>query len=229
MIEEEPEEEENGPTNDGSNQVADVVVVSGIDEVDVASEADDDGTVLPPAVDDGIGSSAADDGTGSSASVGGGDFESPDRTVSIKSAVDLVVPHIPGKLVNLIGKKNNLMKVQVDLNGHVLVGVIDSGAASSLISSDLVKKLGFDVNSNCESFSVIGTNEKMITSGSISSEVTIHGVKMKPTNFAVFPPVPEVNVNLLLGIDFLKANKIELCISKRLVIKHLDEGGSVGC
>ena len=34
-----------------------------------------------------------------------------------------------------------------------------------------------------------------------------------------------INILLLLGSDFLKLNNIELCIRKRLLIKHYDHGG----
>ena len=50
---------------------------------------------------------------------------------------------------------------------------------------------------------------------------------MVSVDLTVFPAVPKVNILLLLGVDFLTANKIELCIKRTLLIKHLEDGGTV--
>jgi hypothetical protein len=48
---------------------------------------------------------------------------------------------------------------------------------------------------------------------------------MVEINLAVFPANDVLNIPLILGVDFLKANHVELCINKRLLIKHFKGGG----
>jgi hypothetical protein len=132
---------------------------------------------------------------------------------------------LPGKVVNLISDKVDLLKVRVSLNGQSELAILDTGAESSLISQNLAAKLNLIVEGATTTYRVIGGSE-CDTLGSAIIPVSIHGIAMYPAKLAVFPNSANSNIPLLLGIDFLKSNNIEICVKKRILIKHYENGGT---
>lgn len=132
----------------------------------------------------------------------------------------------PGKIVSFIGSDIKFLKVEVKLNNKIVIAVIDSGAERSLISSKLAQELELDINKQDTVFRVIG-QKRFETLGSMRSRASIHGIEMKEMEIIVFPSIANKNISLLLGIDFIRANNLEVPAQKHLLIKHYDEGGRV--
>ena len=132
---------------------------------------------------------------------------------------------VPGKLVNFMSKAPELLKVEILLNGTPVVAVLDTGAARSLISRSVAESINLVIEENTDYFRVLG-KETFKTLGSCSASLSIAGIKMEQTQFTIYPDNIGTGISLLLGIDFLKTNGIELCIGKRLVVKHYVSGGS---
>jgi hypothetical protein len=118
----------------------------------------------------------------------------------------------------------SLFKVQIELNNQTVTAVVDSGAACSLISSELASDLNLVIDNNQTKLKVVGQDDFNCT-GSAQCQITIHGIKMVAISLSVFPANDVLNIPLILGVDFLKANHVELCIKKRLLIKHFKDGG----
>ena len=104
------------------------------------------------------------------------------------------------------------------------VGIVDSGAECSLISSSLANELNLDISDGSHTLKVVG-QDNFNTVGSVMTDINIHGVEMKKSQFIVYPNVINTNISLLPGSDFLRLNNIELCIRKRILIKHYNHGG----
>jgi hypothetical protein len=132
---------------------------------------------------------------------------------------------LPGKIINLISDKIDLLRVQVSLNGQSVMAIIDTGAESSLISQSLAATLNIVLEGTSSTYRVIGGDD-CETVGSAIIPLSIHGVEMQPTKVVVFPTSANSNISLLLGIDFLKLNSIEICVKRRLLIKHFGNGGN---
>jgi hypothetical protein len=133
---------------------------------------------------------------------------------------------VPGKVVNLVSASDSLLRVFVSINNTKVLAIIDSGAVTSLMSAKLAKELNLTFYGEQSAFNVIGqSNLKSL--GNVTCSVMIHDVHMNDNTFAVFPSLPNIKVQLLLGVDFLKNNQMELCIRQHSVIKHFDDGGKV--
>ncbi|XP_018014769.1 uncharacterized protein LOC108671710, partial [Hyalella azteca] len=143
----------------------------------------------------------------------------------VVSAESIALPLMPGKLVNLVGGSDLLLRVMVQINNKEVLAVIDSGAIASLMSLELAQSLNLSISSDECIFSVIG--DKSVSSlGKVECSLSIHGVPMADNTFCVFPTVISNRIPLLLGVDFLQNNGIELCIKKRLIVKHCTTGGT---
>jgi predicted aspartyl protease len=79
----------------------------------------------------------------------------------------------------------SLFKVQVQLNNQTVTALIDSGAACSLISSELASDLNLVIDSNQTKLKVVGQNDFNST-GSAQCQITIHGIKMVEISLAFF-------------------------------------------
>ena len=113
-------------------------------------------------------------------------------------------PVVPGKFINIIINKQNLFRVNLNVNGVLLPAVIDTGAACSLISSKVVENSNFRVFPTINKFDALGS-DKFESIGSIKAEIIISQVAMSPLEVAVFPADINSGVQLLLGVDFLRA------------------------
>ena len=132
---------------------------------------------------------------------------------------------IPGKLIYLVGDDTQLMRVVVDIGNSPVTAVIDTGAASSLISDRLVRTMGLDIMEGKRTVEIIGKRSFEVL-GCTTVPMEIHGVPMDSIHLIVFPEVISPVIDLVLGADFLRKNNIELCIRKRMLIKHFSDGGS---
>jgi hypothetical protein len=107
-----------------------------------------------------------------------------DPVISDVNRSEKAIEGIPGKLVNFVDSKCDLPKMCIQLNGHKVLALIDTGAVSSLISPELVTKLGLTVSEQEKMLQVIG-EKSMKTMGSVNCAITIGGVKMLDMNFIV--------------------------------------------
>jgi hypothetical protein len=115
--------------------------------------------------------------------------------------------------------------VEILLNKTLVTAVIDTGAKNSLISYDLALRCGLEVSNEPKTFRVIG-QQYFQTVGTAKCDLVVDGVVMQAPQLVVFPGNANTDISLLLGIDFLKMNRIELCISKRLLVRHYDNGST---
>ena len=89
---------------------------------------------------------------------------------------------IPGKVVNLLGTEVRLLRVEVVLNGKVVVGIVDSGAECSLISSSLANELNLDISDGSHTLKVVGQDN---FNTSVVTDINIHCMEMKKSKFIV--------------------------------------------
>ena len=132
---------------------------------------------------------------------------------------------VPGKSIYVLNDINqNLFKVEISINNVPLIGIIDTGAARSLISSDIVKANKFETFDHTEYFKAVG-DEKFETFGMVSCEISMGKINMGTTKIVVFPHHLNNNVSVLLGMDFLRANSLEINVKDRIIFRHHEGGG----
>ena len=131
----------------------------------------------------------------------------------VSEVKDSVNARVPGKLVSFIDTKIELLKIEVEINRHKVTAVIDSGAGNSLMSDQSRHQLALELTPNDTVWKAIGEHD-FNAIGTVNENMTIHGIQMASVDLTVFPAVPIINIPLLLGVDFLRANKIELCIKE---------------
>ena len=132
---------------------------------------------------------------------------------------------VPGKVINFITDTVKFLTVQVQINNKLATAIIDTGAQASLISSQLVDKLNLPIYSDTESLKVIG-HSHFETVGSVKVDSCIGDIQMEQSKFRIFPKIVNENISLLLGVDFLKLNRLEVCAGKRMLIKHFEDGSA---
>lgn len=176
-------------------------------------------------VDDALPDDSVSSTEGSSGAGEGCDGAHASDAVLPSSQQVQLTPTIPGKLINFINSPaTNLLRVNILLNNVETTAVLDTGAAKSMISNSLANSLNLSILPVTESLNVVG-QERLYSVGKAYASVSIRGVPMTDIHLTVFNAASDSNVSLLLGIDFLKQNQIELCISRRLLIKHFSAGG----
>jgi hypothetical protein len=132
---------------------------------------------------------------------------------------------LPGKVIFMLTDVSKLLKVVVDVNGKQVTGIIDTGASRSLISQAILDHNDIYVNRLSTDIKLIGSHTVQINS-SCSPVITLHGLDMLPLEVLVVPN--EVSSHqLILGIDFLKSNRLEVFVRDRKLVKHLDNGGYI--
>ena len=137
-----------------------------------------------------------------------------------------MLSQVPGKFINFIGANPDLLKLKVAVNGVEVVGVLDTGSFTSLISESLAKKVGMEMLPISRNINVVGQNN-MNTVGEAVVDIALNDVPMVPCKFLVFPDDVRGTNFVILGIDFLKNNRIELCPKRQMVIVHFEQGGSM--
>ena len=133
---------------------------------------------------------------------------------------------IPGKYVMLINDKSKLLKTNVMVNSNRVEAIVDSGASKSLIAESLATSLNVTVVSKDMNFDVVGENSVQCL-GSCYLPITIFGEPMGNHEFLVYPDVNCVHRCIYLGIDFLAANSLVVCINERKLVKYLDKNSTI--
>ena len=147
-------------------------------------------------------------------------FSKESNDVSVRERDDFV----PGKMVNMAFSPHKLMKVKVNIEGHSFAAILDSGADHSLISSEVVSKLGLNVQKSKETFDALG--QSMIGCvGKITTSMNIGKLGEIDMNFTVFSSEINSKIAILLGVDFMRDNNLEIDVKSRMLIKHFKEGG----
>jgi len=129
---------------------------------------------------------------------------------------------IPGRLVNYIKGCNNLFKVIVKIGNKTKLAILDTGAEFSLMTTDTAKDLELSVVAQQCLFRV-AAKEMLSSYGTTVASVNIEGVKLDDIFFQVYEASQDI---LVLGRDCIWENKLEICPSRNLLIKHLPEGAS---
>ena len=146
---------------------------------------------------------------------------------SSSSEIGESLDRVPGKCITFISATSpELFKVEIKVKDKIVTAVIDSGAFGSLMSSDMATELGLQVAGKINTLQVVGGGT-LRAAGVSESRFSIDGIEMNNTQFIIFPTPVGTGISLILGVDFLKANNIELCIKKRIIVKHYDDGGKV--
>lgn len=130
------------------------------------------------------------------------------------------------KVFNLSGPSVDLLKAQVKIKDRSVTAIVDSGAESSLISSDIVNDLELPLIPHSCAYRVIG-QKSFNTLGTVKILPSINNVVMKAPDFVVFPATANPNISLVLGIDFLSMNCFELCVRDRKMVIHGDDGSRI--
>ena len=147
-------------------------------------------------------------------------FSKESNDVSVRERDDFV----PGKMVNMAFSPHKLMKIKVNIEGHSFAAILDSGADHSLISSEVVSKLGLNVQKSKETFDALG--QSMIGCvGKITTSMNIGKLGEIDMNFTVFSSEINSKIAILLGVDFMRDNNLEIDVKSRMLIKHFKEGG----
>ena len=133
---------------------------------------------------------------------------------------------VPGKVVNLISQTQNLVHLKVKINGTVVDAILDTGASRSLVSSEIVDKLGIPAQHCGVLLGAIGQSQMRIDK-EVNVNIKVDRVIDCSFDLLVFSPLINSKLSMLLGADFLRENKIEVDFSNRLIIKHLDTGGRI--
>ena len=126
---------------------------------------------------------------------------------------------LPGKYVNIVAEKCALFRMNIKLNGICLTAIVDTGAACSLISDELVCKHSFPVKECNNKFDALGS-DVFESCGKISADIEIAGMSMLPLELAIFPSKINSNVQVLLGVDFLQSNSLILDFSSRVIARE---------
>ncbi|CAO3653404.1 unnamed protein product [Cunninghamella echinulata] len=102
-------------------------------------------------------------------------------------------------------QNSKLFVVPVELKGVIINGVIDTGAAISVISSSLVGKMNLEVNKNIE-LSIENMNETMTLRGGICESVPIRiGGLLRSENMLLQKRADDL---LILGMSWLKRYEV---------------------
>ena len=130
---------------------------------------------------------------------------------------------VPGKIVNLIGKSFNLLHVKVCISDIYVDALIDTGAVSSLVSSDLVSKMKCEMREANVQYQVFG-KATVQALGRVNVPLAIGGIEMKVPDISVFDTKLNNSVSLVLGSDFFKLNNIDINVKDRILVLHQDDG-----
>ena len=146
-----------------------------------------------------------------------GDLESRDQVNPIQSEQSSNNSDLfPGKNINILDNKIDLFLINLKINNELITAVLDSGAAKSLISSDLVAHHGWPVTLENNLFDALGS-DTFHTSGSVHCSLSLCNADMAPMEFAVFPSRINNRVQVLLGVDFMLANSLIIDLKNRII------------
>lgn len=118
-----------------------------------------------------------------------------------------------------------LLIVPVMLDGRDVLAMIDSGATDSFISTTLSSDLGKIVDNSAIKMVVGYANKTTETLGSIRADLTLLGIK----NSVMLQVINQENMKyqLILGIDYLKQNRITLDLGNNKIAMNLGVGSNI--
>ena len=118
-----------------------------------------------------------------------------------------------------------LMIIPVEVENVKAMALVDSGATSSLIAEDLLEKFKTE-KMDSETIVIKGLGESTVmTSGSIKLQIAIYNKILHSCRFRIVKR-KTIDVPIILGVDFLKQNKMQIDMSKnRIAIK--DSSGAL--
>ena len=109
-----------------------------------------------------------------------------------------------------------LLMLPVKINEHQVKALIDSGATSSLISEDVIKTLQVDKTDE-ETIEIRGLGTSLIsTLGNITLKLTLYDKNLQHCSFKIVED-SAIDVPMILGLDFLKSNKMTIDMKRRVV------------
>lgn len=141
----------------------------------------------------------------------------------------------PKHSVNMIDVKSNLLQIDIDFNKKTEQALIDTGSCRSLISYNMVNDCCIDCTEVLRVFGIAEVGG-IIAIGKIKLATIVNGISMKPHEFIVIPSSVNLPTSIVLGTDFLRANKFEINVLLRKLTWHdnnsvidlyLDQEGTV--
>lgn len=133
--------------------------------------------------------------------------------------------HKQGKLVYLTQHYDSLLRIELSINDTSVTAVVDTGSTGSLMSEQVAKQLKLDIEEYVGKISAINEAEFSVV-GKCCPNISIAGERTKSVDFLVVPSKINVQIPIVLGVDFLQSNNFEICPGDRLVIRHNGIGGS---
>ena len=131
------------------------------------------------------------------------------------------------RLVNLVDRVPNLLKVAITVGDTNVLAVLDTGSMYSLISDSLVSNLGLLVDNNITVLHVLGDRE-FKTKGCVNLSFAMGEAYMQKVKFSVFEANRNnIGFNLLLGVDFLTQHNMSVFVKEGILSSKRPDGSSV--
>ena len=123
---------------------------------------------------------------------------------------------------------SKMMYLNLTINNGVEVqGLVDTGAQRTLVHASVVAQCNLN-NFICKSdiyrLKAIGEEKGTIASGTVLLNMSVRDIIMEPISCLVVPDSIAMSNKVILGIDFLKLNKLTVNSSKRILSQHLPNG-----
>ena len=137
---------------------------------------------------------------------------------------------INSREVYLIGQPETpRVNLKITINGKLIQGLVDTGAERNMIHESLLYKFFGscpEVKEWKNLVTGVGEREGIKPIGMISGMVAIDGIKLEDSNFLVIPIKAKMSSRLILGMDFLRKQRMILIPGDR-VLSHraVDKSG----
>ena len=130
------------------------------------------------------------------------------------------------RLVSLVDRVPNLLKVILTIEDRKIVAVLDTGSLYSLMSDKAVTDFGLLVDRNETVLHVLGDKE-FKTRGCTELSFALGEVCMQNVKFSVYGADSNNGFDVLLGVDFLTQHNICVFVKDRILSSKLPDGSSI--
>jgi hypothetical protein len=123
-----------------------------------------------------------------------------------------------------VERKTSAVRCRVRIKGNPLIAVLDSGAAVSIITNKLMKKIGLAIGKPSNVFVITANGNRTRALGQIAVNIAIQDVSI-PTELQVIESTEET---LLLGTDWFTKTNAELSFGSNTVrLRYLNKSITV--
>ena len=118
---------------------------------------------------------------------------------------------------------DTLFRILIKIGDLEVPAVVDSGAHSSLMSSEICKALNIPIKSEQVNITPLADDSKPMV-GVVSCGFSLGDCREYEHVFEVFPTEMNPRVKILLGIDFFKNNSFKISPARNLLTKYENRG-----